>query len=105
MEKGTVPGLAAGRRSSTVVTVRIQLRVSPGARRSAVAGRYGDGWKVRVAAPPEGGRANAELERHLAGLLGVDRRAVRVVAGARSRDKVVEVDGVSAAAVTAALGP
>jgi uncharacterized protein (TIGR00251 family) len=86
------------------VAVRIQLRVSPGAKRTAVAGRHGDGWKVRVAAPPEGGRANAELLRHLAGLLGVDRRAVRVVSGAHSRDKVVEVDGVAAAAVTAALG-
>jgi uncharacterized protein len=85
------------------VTVRIQLRVSPGARRTAVAGRHGDGWKVRVAAPPEGGRANAELERHLAGLLGVDRRDVRVVAGSRGRDKVVEIDGPTAAAVTAAL--
>ena len=82
---------------------RIQLRVSPGARRTLVAGRYGEGWKVRVAAPPEGGRANAELERHLAALFGVDRRAVRVVAGARGRDKVVEVDGVSAEEAGAAL--
>jgi uncharacterized protein (TIGR00251 family) len=82
---------------------RISLRVSPGARRTTVVGRYGDGWKVRVAAPPEGGRANAELERHLAAVFGVDRRAVRVVAGARGRDKVVEIDGVTAAAVTAAL--
>jgi uncharacterized protein (TIGR00251 family) len=82
---------------------RISLRVSPGARRTAVVGRYGDGWKVRIAAPPEDGRANAELERHLADLLGVDRRAVRIVAGARGREKVVAIDGLTAAAVTAAL--
>jgi uncharacterized protein len=86
------------------MAVRIQLRVSPGAKRTAVAGRHGDGWKVRVAAPPEGGRANAELERHLAALLGVDRRAVRVVAGAHARDKLVEIDGLTAAAVSAAFG-
>jgi uncharacterized protein len=86
------------------MTARISLRVSPGAKRTAVAGRHGDGWKVRVAAPPERGRANAELERHLAGLLGVDRRAVRVVSGAHARDKVVEVDGLTEAAVAAALG-
>ncbi len=83
--------------------VRIQLRVSPGAARTAVVGRYGDGWKVRVAAPPEGGRANAELERHLAALLGVARRDVRVVAGAAGRTKTVEIAGVTAAAVAAAL--
>jgi hypothetical protein len=80
-------------------SVRIRVRVSPGARRTAVAGRYGDGWKVRVAAPPEDGRANAELERHLADILGVDRRAVRIVAGARGRDKLIEIDGLTAAHV------
>jgi uncharacterized protein (TIGR00251 family) len=84
------------------VTTRIRVRVSPGAHRTAVVGPHGEGWKVRVAAPPEGGRANTELERHLAGLFGVDRRAVRVVAGARGREKTVEVDGVSPAAVSAA---
>ena len=38
---------------------RIRLRVSPGAARSRVVGRHGDGWKVRVAAPAENGKANA----------------------------------------------
>jgi uncharacterized protein len=84
-------------------SVRIHLRVSPGAARTTVVGRYGDGWKVRVAAPPEGGRANAELERHLAALLGVARRDVRVVAGAGGRTKTVEIAGLSAAAVGATL--
>ncbi len=84
-------------------SVRIQLRVSPGAACTTVVGRYGDGWKVRVAAPPEGGRANAELERHLAALLGLARRDVRVVAGAGGRTKTVEIAGLTAAAVAAAL--
>jgi len=84
--------------------VRITVRVSTGARRTEVAGRYGSGWKVRVAAPPERGRANEALLEHLAGLLGVPRTAVRLAAGAGSRAKVVEVDGLSAAQVDAALG-
>jgi uncharacterized protein len=83
--------------------VRISVRVSPGARRTEVVGRYGGGWKVRVAARPERGRANEALAEHLAELLGVPRRAVRVAAGAASRDKVVEIDGRSAAEVEAAL--
>jgi uncharacterized protein (TIGR00251 family) len=83
--------------------VRICVRVSPGARRTEVVGRYGGGWKVRVAAPPERGRANVALAGHLAELLGVPRRAVRVAAGAASRDKVLEIDGRSAAEVEAAL--
>ena len=83
--------------------IRISVRVSPGARRTEVVGRHGGGWRVRVAAPPERGRANEALIEHLANVLGVPRRAVRVVAGPASRDKVVEIDGLSAATVEAAL--
>jgi uncharacterized protein (TIGR00251 family) len=85
--------------------VRITLRVSPGARRTEVAGRHGPGWRVRVAAPPERGRANEALVEHLADLVGVPKAAVRVVSGAGSRDKVVEIDGRTPAEVDAALGP
>jgi uncharacterized protein len=85
--------------------VRITVRVSPGARRTEVVGRHGDGWRVRVAAPPERGRANEALVLHLAGLVGLPRSAVRLVSGAGARDKVVEIDGLSAAQVESALGP
>ncbi len=81
------------------MAVRIRLRVSPGARRTEVAGRYGEGWKVRVAAPPEGGRANAALLRHLAGLLELPAGRLRVVSGASGRDKLIEVDGLTVAEV------
>jgi uncharacterized protein len=84
-------------------TVRIHLRVSPRARRTAVVGRHGDGWKVRVAAPPQGGRANAALLRHLADVLGLPTGDVRLVAGAGGRDKLIEVDGLTPAAVARRL--
>jgi uncharacterized protein (TIGR00251 family) len=86
------------------MSVRISLRVSPGARRTELVGRHGEGWRVRVAAPPERGRANEALVEHLAKLLGVRRAGIRLVAGAGSRDKVVEVDGLTAAQVDSALG-
>jgi uncharacterized protein len=84
--------------------VRIRVRVSPGARRTVVTGRHGDGWKIRVAATPERGRANEALAEHLADLLGVPRPAVRIAAGAASRDKIVEIDGRTLSEVDAALG-
>ena len=84
--------------------VRIRVRVSPGARRTVVTGRHGDGWKIRVAATPERGRANEALAAHLADLLGVPRPAVRIAAGAASRDKIVEIDGRTLSEVDAALG-
>lgn len=66
-------------------------------------GRYADGWKVRVAAPPEGGRANAAVVRLLAGTLGISPRRVRLVAGHATRNKVVEVDGLTRTEADAAL--
>lgn len=75
-------------------SARVRVRVSPGAVRSEVVGRHGDGWKLRVAAPPEAGRANAEVVRLLAAALGVPVAGVAVVAGRSSRDKWVEIDGV-----------
>ena len=76
-------------------TTRLRLRVSPGADRSEVVGRHGDAWRIRVVAAPERGKANASVVELLAGTLGLARRAVRVVAGEASRNKVVEVDGLT----------
>ena len=76
-------------------TTRLRVRVSPSARRTEIAGRHGDGWKVRVAAPPEDGRANEAVLRLLAERLGLPRRAVAIVSGHTAREKVVELDGIS----------
>jgi uncharacterized protein YggU (UPF0235/DUF167 family) len=77
--------------------VRIDFRVSPGAARSAIVGRHGAGWKARVAAGPEGGRANAELVRLLATVLDVPERSLSIAAGRRSRTKTVAVEGIGLA--------
>ena len=74
---------------------RVRLRVSPGAGRSAVVGRHGDGWKVRVAAAPERGRANDALVDLLSSTLGVPRGRVHLVSGATARDKLVELAGIA----------
>lgn len=75
---------------------RLSLRVSPGAKKSAVVGRYGERWKIRVAAPAESGRANEALIELLGKALGVARSQVRVVTGVSARDKIVEVIGIEA---------
>jgi uncharacterized protein len=72
---------------------RISFTVSPGAARTELVGRHGNGWRARVAAAPERGRANEALCGLLAEALDVPRRSVRVVAGKSARAKVVEVDG------------
>jgi uncharacterized protein (TIGR00251 family) len=82
---------------------RVEVTVSPGAARSELVGRHGPGWKARVAAPPERGRANRALEEVLAEALGVCRDRVVVVAGHASRRKVVEVEGLEAPEVVRRL--
>jgi hypothetical protein len=76
---------------------RLRLRVSPGAGRAAIVGRYGEGWKVRVTAPPEDGRANDAVLRLLAETLAVPRASVTLVSGHTARDKIVELTGVGPA--------
>jgi len=78
---------------------RLRLRVSPGAGRAGIVGPYGDGWKVRVTAPPEGGRANEAVLRLVAETLAVPRSAVNIVSGHAAREKIVELAGVEPAHV------
>lgn len=72
---------------------RLELRVSPGAKRSAIMGRHGEGWKVRVNAVAEKGKANEELVRLLGKTLDVAGTDVTIVRGHGGRDKLVEVVG------------
>jgi uncharacterized protein len=81
------------------VSSRLRLRVSPGARGAGVVGRQGEAWKVRVAAPPEGGRANEAVVRLLADALSLPRDAVTLVSGHGARDKVVQLNGLDSSQV------
>jgi uncharacterized protein len=73
--------------------LRLLVILTPGASSNTIVGRHGDGWKVRVTAAPERGRANAALVLLLAKTLGVPPAAIRVAAGQTYRRKVVEIDG------------
>jgi hypothetical protein len=79
--------------------VRFTVRVQPRASRSEIAGLHGEALKVRLTAPPVDGAANAALIDLLADRLAVSRNAVRIVAGAHARGKVVEVVGVGVESV------
>ena len=70
---------------------RITITVSLGGARTELVGRHGDGWKVRVAAPAEGGRANKALVELLADALALPRDRVRIASGHASRRKLVAV--------------
>jgi len=73
---------------------RITVKVHPRARRSGIAGRLGETYKVDLASPPVDGKANEECVRLLAEAAGVARAQVRIVQGLTSRTKVVEIEGI-----------
>jgi len=81
----------------------VSVRVLPGARRPGIVGVHGGAIRVRVSAPPEGGRANRELERLLAATLALRPSAGRVVGGTAARDKRLLVLGLDAAEVSERL--
>jgi uncharacterized protein (TIGR00251 family) len=84
--------------------VRLTLHIQPRASRTELAGMHGDALKVRIAAPPIDGAANAELAEFLAGILLVPRSSVSVVAGERGRRKLVAVAGIDVALARLRLG-
>lgn len=81
-------------RDATPSEVRLAIKAVPGARRDEIVGMLGDRLKVRVAAPPEGGKANAAICALIAAALGVKPRQVEVVSGHGSAEKTLRVTGV-----------
>ena len=85
--------------------VRFSVHVQPRASNTKVVGLHGTALKVRLQAPPVEGAANEALVALFANRLGVPRRSVRVVSGATSRGKLVEIEGTTEASVRALVAP
>ena len=79
--------------------VTLAVRAQPGAKKTAIAGIYGEGdtaqLKVAVQAPPIDGRANAALIEFLAETLSLPKSSVVLVAGESSRSKVFQLRGIT----------
>lgn len=80
----------------------LSLHIQPGARRTGFAGLHGEAMKLRLAAPPVDGKANAALCAYLAEFCGVPKSAVSLLSGETSRAKRVRIEG-AADAVAARL--
>lgn len=83
--------------------VEFDVKVTPNSSRSRLVGVWNLALRVTVAAPPEGGKANREVERLLAETLAVKRAAVAIVRGQTSSLKRVRVVQGSVAAIATAL--
>ncbi|MGQ0603242.1 MAG: DUF167 domain-containing protein [Anaerolineales bacterium] len=82
----------------------ITVKVTPKAKKNAVAGIMADGTvKVQVTAPPEEGRANAAVTEVLASALGLNASQIEIVAGHSSERKLISLIGIAPAEVEAKL--
>jgi uncharacterized protein (TIGR00251 family) len=84
--------------------VTLRLHIQPGARKTEVVGLHGEALKIRLAAPPVDGKANACLLAFLADRLDVAKSAVSLASGDSSRAKRVRVAGIDAAKARELLG-
>lgn len=71
--------------------MKLSVKVIPGAKSDNIAGWLGGALKIRVQAPPEGGKANAAVIRLLAARLGIPEKRIAIVQGLTSSRKVVDL--------------
>ena len=81
----------------------LMVKVVPGSSRDRVAGRYGDGIKVQVAAAPERGKANAAVARVLAEFFGVKLSQIELVGGQFGPRKLFRISGLAPAVIAAKI--
>ena len=82
--------------SSSQQETRITVKVVPGSSRTEIAGVYGEMLKIKVAAPPEKGKANKALLEFIAKQLGIRKNALQIESGQTSCVKQIRIDNVTA---------
>ncbi len=104
MRRATFEAMSASAPRESAPSCTLEIKAVPNAPRSAVVGWLGAALKVKVHAPALEGRANDELCSFLADALAVPRRAVTLLRGDTSRQKVVRLDGLTLAEAKRRLG-
>jgi uncharacterized protein len=74
---------------------RLQVRVTPNARRDAVFAGTGDEIRIKLRAPATEGKANAALLDFLSEITGIPRSKITIRFGGKARVKVIEIEGPS----------
>jgi hypothetical protein len=92
---------------STAKGTTLAVRAQPGAKKTAIAGVYGEGpeaqLKIAVQAPPIEGRANQALIAFLAKFFSLPKSSVELLSGELSRSKVFLLHGISIESAKTAL--
>ena len=94
--------IVSDKMEETAIPFKVLLQ--PRASREGIDGLHGDAVKVRVFAPPLEGKANKALKRFIAKKLNISSSQVEIIAGQRSRQKLLRITGISRAEIEKTLG-
>jgi len=75
----------------------VPLHIQPRAKRNQIAGYFNGALKLKIAAPPVDNAANRAVIEFFASLLDLPKSRLHIVAGTKSRDKVLRIDTLSLA--------
>lgn len=84
---------------------RLETKIIPGSSRTEIMGWLGKCLKIKVAAPPEKGKANQAVVKILAEKLALNEASITIVSGSTSQRKVIEIEGISPQQLSQALPP
>jgi len=96
MSNSTTDGLSV---TETESGVTFSIHVQPGASRNEIIGPSGSELKIRLTSPPVEGAANKLCRQFLAKLLRVAKSDVQIIAGEKSRHKIIRIEGITGEAV------
>ena len=83
--------------------IKISIKVQPNSNRNEVVGVVNGVWKIKIAAPPDKGKANKELVDFLSELLDIKKDRINILRGQTSHNKIVEIEGLSAETLSAGM--
>ncbi len=84
--------------------VKLTVFVQPKSAKNQIIGPHNGALKIKIAAPPVDGKANAELVNYLSELLDIPKRQVDILKGDTGRNKTVEITGLSLESIQEKLG-
>jgi uncharacterized protein len=87
----------------SVKTTKISIKAQPNAGRNEDVGLTGGIWKIKIAAPPEKGKANKQLIEFLSDTLGVRKTHILILKGESSHNKILAIEGIDQSEAEAAL--
>ncbi len=74
---------------------KLSIKVIPNSSKNEIVGLKDGVWKLKIAAPPDKGKANKELIDFLSELLGLRKADLNLIKGQASHKKLIGIDGLT----------